>query len=93
MLVGSSSSVHDVRQDSRSHILVRIHFHNTKDCVGLCPSTCLAEVDDENDAVGALVDAAAAAACEAFDTASASLLVVRQVKLGYCLQSNHWEPC
>lgn len=92
MLVGFSSSVQDGRQDSRSHILVRIHFHNTKDYVGLCPSTCLAEVDDDDDAVGALVDAAVAA-CEAFDTASTSLLVVLQVKWEYCSRNNHWDPC
>jgi len=92
VLVGFSSSVRDVVQYSRSHILVRIHFHSTKDCVGLwCPSTCLAAVDEDDDAVGALV---AAAACEeAFDTASTSLLVVLQVKWEYRLRSNHWDSC
>ena len=91
MLVGFSSSVRDVIQHNRSHILVRIHFHSTKDCVGLwCPSTCLAKVDDDDAAVGALV---AAASEEAFDTASTSLLVVLQVKWEYCLRSNRWDSC
>ena len=76
MLVGFSSSVRDVTQDSHSHILVRIHFHNTKDCVGLCPSVCLDLAVDVD--VGALVDAAVA--YEAFDTASSFLLVELQVR-------------
>ena len=96
MLVEFSFSVRDVTQDNHSHILVRIHFHNTKDYVGQCPSTCFAKVDGD-DAAGAVVvvvvAAAAAAAHEAFDTASTSLLVALQVKWEYCSRSNHWDSC